>query len=576
MTLAGILDPSIIHRKPGPAEDQPLGQRAAGTGQDQTSDRQSLKLGRMDGSFRLPKFSFIRSWLAVVSVLAGLTARGRADIVPLTRLTDASARCMDGTLAGFYHQRATDAASAARWVIHMQGGGECVDSVQCARRFNSSLASSNFFPDYINLTYDPAAANHTRRAASSAPAPHQHLMFFPGSPSIPPAPGPAPEPQQHTAESSFKWDKQGWWLCDDSAATNPEFHSWHHVWIPYCSGDLWSGQKLVPTTLPMPDGANGSDVNVSVYFSGHRILGAVLEALDDIGLDDAELIVVSGNSAGGLGMWLSIDYINERYDNPRVVGVSIAGFYSYSFPYTGPGATASKGLADFRESAWPSHVRLWDSYMNKRCLKANKAHRWACMLANYSYPYVVTPVFIAEALTDSLQLDAHNQLPAADEWGPLAQAYIKEFSANMSAALQAVPVLSKDVVAEGAHGVFGVACFIHDDFTFSSPLIGARNFKSQILAWLSLGDNVTRACLSLDTCGVMCNPSCSAASLQLDALGHWRMRQKREGHTQSWRKVWSGRAKGRLRHGSLTKAVRHPQDARVLEEQDWSVESIVM
>ena len=77
-------------------KDQAQGKRAAGTGQDQTSDRQSLKLGRMDGSFRLPKFSFIRSWLAVVSVLAGLTARGRADIVPLTRLTDASARCMDG------------------------------------------------------------------------------------------------------------------------------------------------------------------------------------------------------------------------------------------------------------------------------------------------------------------------------------------------------------------------------------------------------------------------------------------------------------------------------------------------
>ena len=116
---------------------------------------------------------------AVLVALLVMCRAVAADIVPLTRLTDASARCMDGTLAGFYHQRATDAASAARWVIHMQGGGECVDSVQCARRFNSSLASSNFFPDYINLTYDPAAANHTRRAASPAPTPHQHLMFFP-------------------------------------------------------------------------------------------------------------------------------------------------------------------------------------------------------------------------------------------------------------------------------------------------------------------------------------------------------------------------------------------------------------
>ena len=118
-----------------------------------------------------------------------------------------------------------------------------------------------------------------------------------------------------------------------------------------------------------------------------------------------------------------------------------------------------------------SHVKLWNSYMNKQCVKNNKGHYWftppkshtstlwthdssafvfvlwfcrvrlslslalslslslshartharacvctppppqythshthmhthayrACMLANYSYPYVVTPVFVAEA-----------------------------------------------------------------------------------------------------------------------------------------------------------------------------------
>jgi len=294
-----------------------------------------------------------------VFLLLALFSCGRADIAPLTKLTDPAARCMDGTLSGFYHQRATAPESKARWVIHMQGGGECVDSVQCARRFKTSLASSDYFPDYINLTYDPAHSK--RRALSHSDAAAQQEAPGGGGPDM-----------------NCRWDRFGWWLCDDNPDTNPELYGYHHVWLPYCSGDLWSGQKLTATSLPMPDGAiPGDAANVSVYFSGHFILGAALEALDDLGLDDAELIVISGNSAGAIGMWLSIDYINERYTNAFVVGVSIAGFYAYSFPYTGPGATdPNNGLADFGEAAWPSHVKLWDSYMNKRCVKKNKANYW--------------------------------------------------------------------------------------------------------------------------------------------------------------------------------------------------------
>ena len=361
---------------------------------------------------------------------------------------------------------------------------QCVDAAQCARRFNTSLASSDYFPDYINLTYDPAAGGHRNRNRS-----------------------------EEVGDVSFRWDKFGWWLCDDSPATNPEFYGYNHVWLPYCSGDLWSGQKLKPTTLPMPTGAGGVDTNVSVYFSGHFILEAALEALDELGLDDAELIVVSGNSAGGIGMWLSIDYINDRYVNPRVVGVSIAGFYAYSFPYTGPGHTdPSNGLADFRASAWPSHVKLWDSYMNKQCVKKNKAEYWACMLANYSYPYVVTPIFIAEALTDQLQLDAHCQLPTPSQWGEEALAYIDAFGQNMTRALVAVPRLSLNVVQQGSHAIFAPACFIHDDFTAAAPLLRAASFKEMILEWL--GENATQPhVITMDVCGTMCNPSCAKPNM---------------------------------------------------------------
>ena len=64
--------------------------------------------------------------------------------------------------------------------------------------------------------------------------------------------------------------------------------------------------------------------------------------------------------------------------------------------------------------------------------------------ANLS-PFISRPVFIAEALTDSLQLDAHCQLPPPEQWGREALAYIAEFGDNMTKALFAVPALSKNV-----------------------------------------------------------------------------------------------------------------------------------
>ena len=60
---------------------------------------------------------------ALLALLHGLRL-AFADIATLTKLTDPAARCMDGTLGGFYHQRASVEASKAKWVIHMQGGGE--------------------------------------------------------------------------------------------------------------------------------------------------------------------------------------------------------------------------------------------------------------------------------------------------------------------------------------------------------------------------------------------------------------------------------------------------------------------
>jgi hypothetical protein len=133
----------------------------------------------------------------------------------------------------------------------------------------------------------------------------------------------------------------------------------------------------------------------------------VLGVLDQQGLKNAAEIVLSGDSAGGIGTWPHLDWLQQRYPGARVVGVPIAAFHFFAVPYTGPGHTSSN-LADFRESAWAGHVALWDSFVNTACAAAIEP--WRCMLANYSFPYVKSSVFVVESLTD--------KVTEAQDWVP--------------------------------------------------------------------------------------------------------------------------------------------------------------
>ena len=48
------------------------------------------------------------------------------------------------------------------------------------------------------------------------------------------------------------------------------------------------------------------------FRSGHHVIDAVLTELDKEGLKDATEIVLSGESAGGIGVWPNLDWVAER------------------------------------------------------------------------------------------------------------------------------------------------------------------------------------------------------------------------------------------------------------------------
>lgn len=170
-------------------------------------------------------------------------------------------------------------------------------------------------------------------------------------------------------------------------------------------------------------------------------------------MGSASHIVLTGESAGGIGVSPNVDWLAGRVPSATVIGAPIAGFYYYADPYTGPGHTQS-GLADFREAAWPQHYQLWGSYVDTDCAASLKATPWACVLANNSWPYVSSKMFFTQSMTDKVVLEAHDWVPGPpSSWTAPVTNYVKEWSMNMTKGLGAlISARNNDV------GVFAAEC----------------------------------------------------------------------------------------------------------------------
>ena len=108
-------------------------------------------------------------------------------------------------------------------------------------------------------------------------------------------------------------------FSNGDCAQNPDLCNWNHVHVPYCSQDLHGGQRTEP-----------SQDSWGLYFAGRYIFDAIVDDLvAKHGLGDATEIILSGDSAGGIGTWYHLDRLAQRFPKARVVGAPVAGFYFY-------------------------------------------------------------------------------------------------------------------------------------------------------------------------------------------------------------------------------------------------------
>ena len=366
-----------------------------------------------------------------------------AENVTLSLLQDAaSTSCLDGTPGGYYYQPSAASHTSKKWVIYLNGGGECDNEKGCLQQAETALGSSKYFP------------------------------------------------QQSEAK--------GWFAGSDDCNVNPLFCEWNHVFNPYCSQDLHSGQGGAAWGLK---------------FNGHNIVSAIFDEMDKQGdMQNADEIIVSGASAGGLGVWMNVDYVAKRYPNAKVTGLSVAGFYYPAVFYDGPDARTyynDSTMADFRLQGLPGMYALYNAYVDTDCADAYNGNESTtaaapapCMMANFSQPYVSSPVFVVQSLSDEVVLQYHDlmpDVPAQPRMLPQEKSFMLQWSQNMTSALTAP---SRNIA-----GVFAAACWVHTGFNYQAPLIDDLTWRQAFNAYYK---DPSAEHVHIDLCGddVLCNKTC--------------------------------------------------------------------
>merc|ERR1712232_620981 len=99
--------------------------------------------------------------------------------------------------------------------------------------------------------------------------------------------------------------------------------------------------------------------------------------------------IVGGCSAGGLTVWLHLDYIRSKIPSSvRVVGVPQCGYFMDLPAYNGKPSYTPRYKAVY-EFMQVNTSRT----MSSECLTKYRGEQWRCFMAQYAMPFIKTPFF---------------------------------------------------------------------------------------------------------------------------------------------------------------------------------------
>eukprot|EP01084_Bolivina_argentea_P281695 482011_1 len=248
--------------------------------------------------------------------------------------------CIDGSVPVFYWRPGVD-DGVTKYIIYFDGGGWC-----------------GGIKDQISPCQDTCAHRATTDLGSSNSYPN--LL--------------------DTDKGCMSTDK----------SVNPLAYNWNTVTMRYCDGSSYTGNNET-----VVDAGHG----IKLHFRGWRILNGLFKTLiEDYNFSQATDVVIGGCSAGGLNLYMHVDYIFNTYipSSTTYMALIDSGFF---MQYEGQGQyiSAMKWLWDY--------MNVTENALNKKCFEYYKqnGNQFNCMFAEYISPFLDVKVFNMQSRFDSWQ-----------------------------------------------------------------------------------------------------------------------------------------------------------------------------
>jgi hypothetical protein len=403
---------------------------------------------------------------------SGGSAEFQLATIDTTNFPDAL--CNDGTPAVLYFRPYSGEANRNKWVLNLHGGGSCGSGPSCAARWCNCS-------DTKTCPYVKEPTNFNRLTMTNA------------------------SPPQKAADGVFHRGGTG-------AQANP-IGDYNQVEFTYCSSDAWQG-SVKGVSLSATNPVTGEQVTFKVNFLGAKILDADLASLRQDGvpalaytldgkstampdLDDADEVIVTGDSAGGAGVIQSLDLIAEtlKAHNASPGALRVYGLIDAI-------VGIERSVLDYSTYYVPE-VHSYDEYLTLRsmsadepgsrkdasCLALHAADPRICADTNHVIRHhVTTPFFVRMALRDSLIGGGYVAEMLLD---PMHQPLtINSFALRLHDELTGFAQLSTTAEEGDAFtkepGVFGPACTKHDTIhengeTFSTTITPPNGTPQRVL-----------------------------------------------------------------------------------------------
>ncbi|RLM73740.1 pectin acetylesterase 7-like [Panicum miliaceum] len=356
-----------------------------------------------------------RAWLAraaaaallgfVLLVASAEAGSAEVEMVFLKTAVAKGAVCLDGS-PPVYHFSAGSGSGANNWVVHMEGGGWCRNTDECAVRKGNFRGSSKFmrplsFSGILGgsqksnpgLQFAVCHLHHSsnldqeKNAVTSSTFEKKRINNASSD-------GPL---KLKTGISASLVRKTGTlvanvvviccstYMMQQYLVMRADFYNWNRVKVRYCDGSSFTGD------------VEAVESGKNIYYRGFRVWRAIMDdLLTTRGMNKAQNVLLSGCSAGGLAAILHCDRFHDLFPaTTKVKCFSDAGYFLDGKDISGN---------NYARSIYKNVVSLHGSAKNLPASCTSKQPPELCMFPQYVVPTLRTPLFILNAAYDSWQI----------------------------------------------------------------------------------------------------------------------------------------------------------------------------